>query len=185
MAAFIAEPVVGATLGAVPAAAGYFERIREICTEHEVLLIADEVMTGFGRTGRSFGIDHWGVLPDLITAAKGIAGGYSPLGAVIARPEIVREVRQRSGSFMIGGTASGNPLSCAVAMAVMTYIREHDLIANATTVGEHFLDRLVHLKEQHHIIGDVRGLGLLVGLEFVRDRRTKEPFPVELDVPRG
>jgi adenosylmethionine-8-amino-7-oxononanoate aminotransferase len=103
---------------------------------------------------------------------------------VIARPEIVREVRQRSGSFMIGGTASGNPLSCAVAMAVMTYIREHDLIANATTVGEHFLDRLVHLKEQHHIIGDVRGLGLLVGLEFVRDRRTKEPFPVEFNVAR-
>jgi adenosylmethionine-8-amino-7-oxononanoate aminotransferase len=184
VAAFIAEPVVGATLGAVPAARGYFERIREICSEHNVLLIADEVMTGFGRTGKPFGIDHWGVHPDLITAAKGIAGGYSPLGAVIARPDIVREVRHRSGSFMIGGTASGNPLSCAVAMAVMTYIREHDLIANAARVGEHFLSRLRHLQDQHPIVGDVRGLGLLVGLEFVRNRRTRDPFAADLNIAR-
>jgi adenosylmethionine-8-amino-7-oxononanoate aminotransferase len=184
VAAFIAEPVVGATLGAVPADRGYFQRIRRICNEHNVLLIADEVMTGFGRTGQNFGIDHWGETPDLITCAKGIAGGYSPLGAVIAKSGIVSEVRQRSGSFMIGGTASGNPLSCAVASAVLTYTLEHQLVINATEVGWHFLNRLKRLKQQHPIIGDVRGLGMLVGLEFVRDRGTKEPFPVETGVAK-
>jgi adenosylmethionine-8-amino-7-oxononanoate aminotransferase len=184
VAAFIAEPVVGATLGAVPGERSYFQRIRRICDEHNVLLISDEVMTGFGRTGLAFGIDHWGETPDLITCAKGIAGGYSPLGAVIARSEIVSEVRQRSGSFMIGGTASGNPLSSATAIAVLNYIVEHDLISNSAEVGWYFLEQLKHLKEIHPIIGDVRGLGLLVGLEFVRDRRTKEPFPVELSVAK-
>jgi adenosylmethionine-8-amino-7-oxononanoate aminotransferase len=95
VAAFIAEPVVGATLGAQPATPGYFEEIREICDRHDVLFIADEVMTGFGRTGKRFGIDHWGVVPDLIACAKGLGGGYTPLGAVIVRPEIVGEVRRR------------------------------------------------------------------------------------------
>jgi adenosylmethionine-8-amino-7-oxononanoate aminotransferase len=184
VAAFIAEPVVGATLGAVPADRGYFQRVRRICNQHNVLLIADEVMTGFGRTGQPFGIDHWGEVPDLITCAKGIAGGYSPLGAVIAKSEIVSEVRQGSGSFMIGGTASGNPLSCAVASAVLTYMLDHQLIINATEVGWHFLNQLKRLKEHHPIIGDVRGLGMLVGLEFVRNRDTREPFPVESGVAR-
>jgi adenosylmethionine-8-amino-7-oxononanoate aminotransferase len=184
VAAFIAEPVVGATLGAVPAERGYFQRIRKICNEHNVLLIADEVMTGFGRTGQAFGINHWGEVPDLISCAKGIAGGYSPLGAVIARHEIVSEVRQRSGSFMIGGTASGNPLSCATAIAVMRYIREHNLITNASDVGWHFLERLEGLKEKHEIVGDVRGLGLMIGVEFVRDRETKEPFPAKSAVAK-
>jgi adenosylmethionine-8-amino-7-oxononanoate aminotransferase len=184
VAAFIAEPVVGATLGAVPADRGYFQRIRRICDEHDVLLISDEVMTGFGRTGLPFGIDHWGEVPDLITCAKGIAGGYSPLGAVIAREGIVDEVRHRSGSFMIGGTASGNPLSCATAIAVMQYILDHDLMANASEVGWHFIARLKELKKRRPIIGDVRGLGLLVGLEFVKDRKTKQPFPAELGVAK-
>jgi adenosylmethionine-8-amino-7-oxononanoate aminotransferase len=184
VAAFIAEPVVGATLGAVPAVPGYFQRIREICDIHGVLLIADEVMTGFGRTGQKFGIDHWGVTPDLISCAKGISGGYSPLGAVIARAGIVSEVRGRSGAFMIGGTASGNPLSCAISTAVLTYILEHDLIANAQSTGAHFLDQLQTIKDRHSIVGDVRGLGLLVGLEFVADRETKAPFPTDSQVAK-
>lgn len=184
VAAFIAEPVVGATLGAVQAERGYFQRIRNICTEHNALLIADEVMTGFGRTGQAFAMDHWSETPDLITCAKGIAGGYSPLGAVIARADIVSEVRQRSGSFVIGGTASGNPLSCATAIAVMRYILDRDLIANAADVGWHFLEQLKRLKGRHEIIGDVRGLGLMVGLEFVRDRHTQEPFPATMNVAR-
>ena len=182
VAAFIAEPVVGATLGAVPAERGYFQRIRKICNEHNVLLIADEVMTGFGRTGQAFGMDHWGEQPDLITCAKGIAGGYSPLGAVIARSEIVSEVRQRSGSFVIGGTSSGNPLSCATSIAVLRYILDHGLITNANEVGWHFLVRLKQLKEAHPIIGDVRGLGLMVGIEFVQDRDLRQPFPAKLGV---
>jgi adenosylmethionine-8-amino-7-oxononanoate aminotransferase len=182
VAAFIAEPVVGATLGAVPADRGYFQRVRRICNAHNVLLIADEVMTGFGRTGQAFGIDHWGEVPDLITCAKGIAAGYTPLGAVIAKSEIIEDVRQRSGSFVIGGTASGNPLSCAVSAAVLQYVLDHQLIVNATEVGWHFDKQLKALKERHSIVGDVRGLGMLVGLEFVRSRETKEPFPVETGV---
>jgi adenosylmethionine-8-amino-7-oxononanoate aminotransferase len=141
-------------------------------------------MTGFGRTGQAFGINHWGEVPDIITCAKGIAGGYSPLGAVIARSEIVSEVRQHSGSFVIGGTASGNPLSCATAIAVMQYIREHNLITNSADVGWHFLERLKDLKEEHEIIGDVRGMGLMVGIEFVRNRDTKEPFPAQAAVAK-
>jgi adenosylmethionine-8-amino-7-oxononanoate aminotransferase len=184
VAAFIAEPVVGATLGVVPAAPGYFQEIRAICDRYDVLFIADEVMTGFGRTGRNFGIDHWGVVPDLIACAKGIAAGYAPLGAVIARPEIVGEVRQRSGSFVIGHTASGNPISCAAGVAVLRYIMEHDLVRNAADVGAYFLGRLRALQQRHEIVGDVRGLGLLVGIELVRERATKEPFPAAWQISK-
>lgn len=184
VAAFIAEPVVGATLGAAPAAPGYFQHVREICDRHGVLFIADEVMTGFGRTGRNFGIEHWGVTPDLITCAKGIAGGYTPLGAVLARPEFVSEVMRRGKSFVVGHTASGNPLSCAVGTAVLRYVRDHDLVRNAAETGAYFLGRLRDLRERHPMIGDVRGLGLLCGVELVRDRATKEPFPPALGVAR-
>lgn len=182
VAAFIAEPVVGATLGAVPASDGYFQEIREICDRHDVLLIADEVMSGFGRTGRKFAIDHWGVTPDLIACAKGIAGGYAPLGAVIAKAEIVAEVQRRSGSFVIGHTSSGNPLSCATGAAVLRYVVRHDLIRNAAETGAHFKERLTGLMARHPMIGDVRGLGLMLGVELVADRATKRPFPTELHV---
>ena len=104
---------------------GYFQRIREICDRYDVLFIADEVMTGFGRTGRRWGLDHWGVIPDLIVCAKGISGGYAPLGAVLAKPEFVGEVRSRSGSFVIGHTSSGNPMSCAAGVAVLRYILDN------------------------------------------------------------
>ncbi|MFM9108697.1 MAG: aspartate aminotransferase family protein [Chloroflexota bacterium] len=184
VAAFIAEPVVGATMGAVPATPGYFQRVREICDRHGVVFIADEVMTGFGRTGRKFGIDHWGVTPDLITCAKGIAGGYTPLGAVLARPEFVDEVARRGASFVIGHTASGNPLSCATGAAVLRYVLEHRLIGNAAEQGDRLLAGLRRLQERHDIIGDVRGLGLLCGVEFVRDRATKTPFPAALAVSK-
>jgi adenosylmethionine-8-amino-7-oxononanoate aminotransferase len=184
VAAFIAEPVVGATLGAAPATPGYFQRVREICDRHDVLFIADEVMSGFGRTGRNFAVDHWDVVPDLIACAKGISGGYAPLGAVLVKPELVGAVRRRGNSFVIGHTASGNPVSCAVGVAVMRYIRDHNLVDNAAAVGEHFLTRLHDLAERHPMIGDVRGLGLLAAVEFVRDRETKEPFPPEWQVAK-
>ena len=184
VAAFIAEPVVGATLGAVPAVPGYFATIRAICDRHDMLFIADEVMTGFGRTGLPFGLDHWGVVPDPIACAKGISGGYAPLGAVIVKPEIVGEVRARGSSFVIGHTASGNPLSCATGAAVLQYILNHDLIANAARVGAYFLERLCHLKDRHPSVGDVRGLGLLVGIELVHDRATNAPFPRAWQVAR-
>jgi len=182
VAAFIAEPVVGATLGAAPASPAYFQRIREICDHHGVIFIADEVMSGFGRTGRNFAIEHWGVTPDLITAAKGIAGGYTPLGAVIARPEFVTEVSSRGKSFVIGHTASCNPLSCAVGSAVMQVIIDQDLVANAAVVGAHLHDGLRRLAERHPMIGDVRGMGLLAGIELVANRETKQPFPASWEV---
>lgn len=177
VAAFIAEPIVGATLGAMPASPGYFARIRDICDRHGVLFIADEVMTGFGRTGKPWGLDHWGVTPDLITCAKGISGGYAPLGAVLAKPEFVQEIRSRSGSFVIGHTASGNPLSTAVGAAVLTYILDHGLIENAARTGAYFKQRLQELAAYHDIIGDVRGEGLLLGVELVIDREAKTSFP--------
>ena len=184
VAAFIAEPVVGATLGAVPATPGYFQRIRDICDRYGILFIADEVMTGFGRTGRRWGLSHWGVIPDLIVCAKGISGGYAPLGAVLAKPEFVGEVRSRSGSFVIGHTSSGNPMSCAAGAAVLRYTLDNGLIENAAVVGRYFKERLFELAHRHEIIGDVRGLGLLLGVELVRNRVTKEPFPVAWGVAR-
>ena len=182
VAAFIAEPVVGATLGAAVPPPGYFARIRENCDRHDVLFIADEVMTGFGRTGRAFALDHWAVAPDLIACAKGIAGGYAPLGAVLVKPEIVGEVRSRGKSFVIGHTSAGNPLSCATGAAVLRYVLDHELIANAAATGSYLGDRLEGLKTRHAMIGDVRGLGLLGGVELVRDRATKRPFPREWQV---
>ena len=184
VAAFIAEPVVGATLGAVPAAPGYLARVREICDRHGVLFIADEVMTGFGRTGRNFAVEHWGVTPDLITCAKGIAGGYAPLGAVLARPEFVTEVARRGRSFVVGHTSSGNPLSCATGAAVLRYVRDHDLVRNADEMGAYLLARLRGLQERHPMIGDVRGLGLLCGVELVWDRGHKQPFPPAWGIAR-
>ncbi len=184
VAAFIAEPVVGATLAAVPASARYLRAIREICDRHDVLFIADEVMTGFGRTGRNFAVDHWAVIPDLIACAKGISGGYAPLGAVLAKPEFVGEVRRRGSSFVIGHTSAGNPLSCAAGAAVLRYLRDHDLVRNAAEVGEHFLRRLRALQEGHPMIGDVRGMGLLLGIELVQDRATKAPFLPSLGVAK-
>lgn len=184
VAAFIAEPVVGATLGAMPASPGYFARIREICDRYGVLFIADEVMTGFGRTGRLWGIDHWEVLPDLIVCAKGISGGYAPLGAVLAKPGFVSEVRERSGSFVIGHTSSGNPLSAAAGHAVLSYTLEHRLTENAHDVGDYFKTQLQALADRHEMIGDVRGKGLLLGLEFVQDRQRKTPFPPAWGVAR-
>jgi adenosylmethionine-8-amino-7-oxononanoate aminotransferase len=185
VAAFIAEPVVGATLGAVPPVPEYFPKIREICDRHDVLFIADEVMTGFGRTGANFAVDHWGVVPDLIATAKGISGGYIPLGAVIVRDEIITAFERNQSSFVGGHTYTGHPVAAAVGLAVLRYIQEHDLVRNAREVGAYLLDGLRRLQTRHPIVGDVRGLGLMVGLEFVADRTTRTPFPPEREVARA
>ncbi len=181
VAAFIAEPVVGAALGAVPPPEGYFPAIRAICDRYDVLFIADEVMTGFGRTGATFAVDHWNVVPDVITAAKGISGGYTPLGAVIVKDEVIEPFVTNRSSFVGGHTYVGNPLSCAIGLAVIRYLVEHDLTTNAREVGAYFLERLEELRS-HPIVGDVRGKGLLLGLELVQDRTTREPFPPEKGV---
>jgi len=175
VSAFIAEPVVGATAGALVPKEGYFQRIREICDRYDVLLIIDEVMTGIGRTGRNFAMDHWKVAPDMIIAAKGLASGYTPIYCVITSENIHRAIREGNGAFIHGHTYSQNPLSCSVALAVLTYLEKHGLVERSAVQGAYLLEKLQMLK-RHPSVGDVRGLGLFCGVELVRDRKTKEPF---------
>lgn len=179
ISAFIAEPMVGATAGALVPPDGYFQRIREICDRYDVLLIADEVMTGIGRTGKNFGIDHWEIIPDLIVVGKGLSSGYTPIAAVIAKEEIHRTIKEGSGAFVHGHTYSQNPLSCAIACAVIEYLIQHELISRSAKMGEYFLRALSSLLD-HDLVGDVRGRGLFAGIEFVKDKKTKEPFPPKM-----
>jgi len=176
--AFIAEPVVGAALGAVPAVPEYLPLVREICDEFDVLFIADEVMTGFGRTGKNFGVDHWNVIPDIIATAKGISGGYTPLAAVILRDKIMDMLRSKRSNFRGGHTYCANPLSARVGIEVLKIIHEQQLIQNCRLMGLRLLEGLKGLLD-HPSVGDVRGKGLMAGVEFVRNKQTKEPFPPE------
>jgi adenosylmethionine-8-amino-7-oxononanoate aminotransferase len=182
VAAFIAEPVVGAALGVAPAPPGYFQQIREICDRYDVLFIADEVMTGWGRTGRLWGIDHWDTTPDIVATAKGMTAGYTPLSAIIARDSIWQVLQEHHSPFKAGHTLNANAVSCAGALAVIRYLQEHDLVENSRLRGEQVLAGLRSLMGRHPIIGDVRGLGLMFGVEFVRRRSTREPFPPERGV---
>ena len=178
VAAFIAEPVVGATLGSAPAPPGYFQRIRQICDRYDVLFIADEVMTGFGRTGRRFGIEHWDVVPDIMAVAKGISAGYVPLGAAICTTRVYEAFRppHGSGQFVNLFTYGSNPLCCAVGDVVLRITEEQDLAGRAARLGAYLRDRLSPVLASP-IVGDLRGLGLMLGLEFVQDTATREPFP--------
>ena len=178
VSAFIAEPIMGTTVAGVVPPVEYYKIIRETCDRYGVLFIADEVITGMGRTGRNFGIDHWGVAPDIIVVAKGLAAGYAPLSAVLVSKKIVAAIREGSGNHMQGFTYSGNPLSCTAGLAVLEYVEEHDLIRLAAVRGEH-LGRHLEALKGIPIVGDVRGRGMFHGIEFVRDRETKSPFPVE------
>ncbi|HEU4401612.1 MAG TPA: aspartate aminotransferase family protein [Candidatus Polarisedimenticolia bacterium] len=183
VAAFIAEPVVGATLGAVPAVEGYWNRAREICDRYNVLLIADEVMTGIGRTGKNFAVDHYKVVPDLIVTGKGLSGGYTPLGAVIARGFIADALAAGRGYFEHGFTYSANPLSAAIGSAVLDYVAKNRLVARAARFGKVLGEKLETLR-RHRIVGDVRGLGMMWGIELVRDRKTREPLAPGLKASR-
>jgi len=179
VSAFIAEPIVGATAGALVPKDAYFPKIREICDRYDILLIADEVMTGIGRTGKNFGVDHWSVIPDMIVAAKGLSSGYAPIFAVIAKEEIHKTIKEGSGAFVHGHTYSQNPLSCAVACAVIDYLIKHDLVSRSAKMGEYLIRSLQSLY-RHDFVGDVRGKGLFAGVEFVKDKKTKEPFDPKL-----
>jgi adenosylmethionine-8-amino-7-oxononanoate aminotransferase len=182
VACFIAEPVVGATMGGVPAPAGYFQRIREICDRYDVLFIADEVMTGFGRTGRWFAVEHWDVVPDILVAGKGVSGGYAPLAVLMASTTVVDAMREAGTPFVAGHTYSQNPVIAAAGLAVLEFIQRHELVRAAEARGAELARGLARLKERHSVLGDVRGMGLLQGVELVRDQRTREPFPVEAGV---
>jgi adenosylmethionine-8-amino-7-oxononanoate aminotransferase len=181
VAAFIAEPVVGAALGAVPAPEGYFQKVREICDKYDVLLIIDEVMTGFGRTGTMWGIEHWdGVTPDIIGTAKGITSGYTTLAAVIARNEIWQPLIDNNSPYKAGHTLNANAVSCAGAIATLEYLREHNLVMRSAEMGAYMLSEMEDKLLKHSIVGDVRGKGLMVGFELVKDKATKEPFDPRL-----
>jgi len=178
--AFIVEPVGGASTGALVPPAGYMQRIREICTEHDVLLIHDEVMSGGGRTGKFWAADHWDTVPDLIAISKGFGGGYVPLGAMVARSDMVDAVIE-SGGFQHGHTYAGNPLACAAGLAVIEEIEREGLIDNAVRMGELLKARLTGLMNRYPFIGDVRGKGLLLAFELVSDRGSMAPLPKGLN----
>ncbi|MFO3797553.1 MAG: aspartate aminotransferase family protein, partial [Anaerolineales bacterium] len=179
VSAFIAEPIVGATAGVLVPKDGYFQKIREICDRYDILFIVDEVMTGMGRTGKNFAIDHWGVIPDMIVVGKGLSSGYAPIFVVIVKEEIHETIRLGSGTFVHGHTYNQNPLSCAIASAVVDYLLRNDLISRCAKIGDYFLGALQSL-EHHDFVGDVRGKGLFAGIEFVKNKRTKEPFDPKL-----
>ena len=174
--AFMAEPVVGATLGAVPAVDGYFKRIRDICDKYGVLLILDEVMCGMGRTGHLFACDHDGIAPDILCIAKGLGAGYQPIGAMLCSGAIYAAVEQGSGFFQHGHTYIGHPVATAAGLAVVTALHERDLIARVRVMGDKLQSALEDRFGQHPHVGDIRGRGLFRGIELVAERDAKTPF---------
>ena len=180
VAAFIVEPVVGATMGAVPPVAGYLKRIGEICQRHGVLLIFDEVMCGMGRTGSLFACEPEGVAPDLLAVAKGLGAGYQPIGALLTSDKIYRAIREGSGFFQHGHTYMGHPVACAAALAVQRTIRDDGLLARVGEMGEALERALIGRFGNHHHVGDIRGRGLFRAIELVADRASKAPFDAKL-----
>ncbi len=174
-AAFIFEPIVGATLGAAVPPEGYAARIAEICRARGLLLIADEVMTGIGRTGKPFAVRHWNLAPDLICVGKGIASGYVPLGAVLVAPYVVEAFERGSGSFKHGFTYQAHPVAAAAGNAVLDYLESHHLFSRVAPASESLRAALAPL-QSHPQVGEIRGLGLLLGIEFVREKSTRAPF---------
>ena len=177
--AFVAEPVVGATLGAVTAVPGYFKRVREICDRYGVLLILDEVMCGMGRTGSLFAAEQEGISADLITIAKGLGAGYQPIGATLVSQRIHDAIANGSGFFQHGHTYIGHATACAAALAVQKTIEQRDLLPRVRDLGDKLQQRLHGALGEHPNIGDIRGRGLFQGLELVADRASKVPFPAE------
>src|SRR5271154_596223 len=181
VAAFIFEPVSGATLGAVVPPPGYLPSVAEICRRNGVLLIADEVMTGMGRTGRNFAVEHWQVAPDILVTAKGLSSGYAPLGAVIATKKVTDAIADVSGAFLHGFTYNSHPISLAAGRAVLKRLQREKLVQAADSTGQgstasqlaQALRSLITLDS----VGEVRGIGLLWGVEFVADKSSKKPFP--------
>jgi adenosylmethionine-8-amino-7-oxononanoate aminotransferase len=178
--ALVAETVVGATLGAVPAVPGYFRRVRDICDRHGILLILDEVMCGMGRTGTLHACEQEEISPDLLAIAKGLGGGYAPIGALLMRQKIFDAIAAGSGAFQHSHTYMGHPLACAAALSVQRILHRDGLLANVTTQGAYLARRLNERFGNHPYVGDVRGRGLFYGIELVADRGSKEPFDPQL-----
>ena len=176
VAAFIAEPVGGSSTGASTPRPEYFARVREICDRHDVLLIADEVLVGVGRTGTWWAMEPYGVAPDILTLGKGISGGYAALSAIAASDKIVEAIAKGSGNFMHAQTFSHHPVACAAGVATMRYLKQHKLVERCARMGRVLHERLAPLAQLPHV-GDVRGRGLLAGIEFVEDKASRAPFP--------
>jgi adenosylmethionine-8-amino-7-oxononanoate aminotransferase len=180
IAGFMVEPVIGASAPAVSAHRDYMRRVAATCRRHGVLLIADEVMSGMGRTGRFFAMDHYGVTPDITTLSKGISAGYFPLAAVIVSGKVFETIRNvGSGEFVHGLTYSGNPLGAAIGLEVLDILEEDRLVPRVAVLGEQLLAALQRLR-QLPMVGDIRGRGLLLGIELVMDRTTRDPFPASV-----
>lgn len=173
IAAIIVEPITGSNCRIIPPD-GYMQRLRQICDEYKILLVTDEVMTGFGRTGKMFACEHWNVVPDIMTLAKGINNATLPLGATVVRKEIADYMEDHM--FYGGLTQFGNPTSCAAAIAAIKVYQEEGLVENSRTLGLKLMKELEKMKQKHPSIGDVRGLGLFAAIEFVKDRKTREPI---------
>jgi len=178
--AFVAEPVVGATMGAVPAVAGYFKRIREICDQYGVLLILDEVMCGMGRTGHLFACEADDIAPDILCIAKGLGAGYQPIGAMLCTGSIYETIGKGSGLFQHGHTYLGHPVACAASLTVVKAIRDRDLLNAVSKQSRKLFDALNAHLGQNPFVGDIRGRGLFVGVELVKDRGLKKPFDPSL-----
>lgn len=177
IAAFIAEPVIGAAGGAIAPPKDYFKVLKKICEDYDILFIADEVMTGFGRTGTMLASEQWGITPDLVALGKGMGAGYAPIAAALASEKVMAPILAGTKSVMSGHTLSANPQSCAVSLAVLDYMEKHQIMKEVKTKGAYLRNQLENLKNQFTIIGDVRGEGLLLGIEFVANRETRTPFP--------
>lgn len=183
VAAFIAEPVIAAALGAVPPPVNYFKGIKYICEKYGILFISDEILSGFGRTGENFGINNFGITPDIIAAGKGISGGYFPLSAVIASEKVIQPLTDSKTAFLGGHTFACNPMGARVGAKVLEIMEREQLVANSKKMGAIFLEKLKSLYE-FDIVGDVRGIGLQCGIELVQDRITKAPFPAEMKLSK-
>lgn len=181
VSAFIAEPIVGAAGGAITPPPGYYQVIREICDRYDILFIDDEVICGFARTGKKFGIEHWNVIPDMMVTAKGLGGGYAPLGAVIVRSKVYDAFHNRKLPFVHGYTFSGNPGSCSAGIEIIKILEEQNLVQQSADRGE-LLFSLLRSKIKHEIVGEIRGKGLLAGVEFVKDRDSKKPFAPDVKI---
>jgi adenosylmethionine-8-amino-7-oxononanoate aminotransferase len=179
VAVFIAEPLSGMSLCAAHPRAEYFQRVREICDKYGVLLILDEVMTGFGRTGKWFAFEHFGIIPDILTLGKGLGGGYFPVGAAAVTARLFDTIANRSGIFGAGFSWAGNPMAAAVVSKAIDILRERDLVARSAKMGEYLAGKMEGLRS-HPTVGDIRGKGLMRGIEFVKDKRTKEPLDPQL-----
>jgi len=181
VAAFIAEPMMGSAGGSVPPVKEYWPRLAEICRRHGVLLIADEVMTGFGRTGRRFAVDHWNVVPDILVGGKGLAGGYMPMGMIAVREELVEQCEAKGADFMFY-TYSSHPTACAVAERVLEIMEREQLVERAAAIGARLGAQLKEELSGHPMVGDIRGAGMFWGVEVVRDRASRAPYPPAMKV---